>query len=127
MYSVSRPFGITILSAYYLLWGLATVLWSLLTSVFGVVLVCFAPGLLIGGLWGLIQGVLSMILGFSLYSGKDWARALVMLLAIIGIVISVLSGAGGGFGIGEILNIAVNTFVLFYVNSERVKQFFATN
>jgi len=75
MFRESRPFGITILSAYYILWGLASAMWSLLTSVFGVVLVCFAPGLLASGIWGLIQGVLSIVLGFSLYSGKDWARA----------------------------------------------------
>ena len=122
----SRPFGITILSAYYILWGLASAMWSLLTSVFGVVLVCFAPGLLASGIWGLIQGVLSIVLGFSLYSGKDWARALVMLLALVGAVLSALSFTSG-LSIGAVFNIAVNVFVLLYVNSERVKRFFATN
>ncbi|MFN7209833.1 MAG: hypothetical protein ACK4P1_05490, partial [Aggregatilineales bacterium] len=123
----SRPFGITILSAYYILWGLATTLWSLLTTVFGVVIICFAPGLLAGGVWGLLQGVLSLVLGFSLYSGKDWARGVVIVLALIGIVLGVLSITTYGFGFGALLNIALNAFVLFYVNSERVKRFFATN
>lgn len=122
----SRPFGITILSAYYILWGAATTIWSLLTSVFGVVLVCFAPGLLAGGIWGLIQGVLSVVLGFSLYSGKDWARALVMFLALVGVILSVLSIISSGLSIGAAFNIGVNLFVLIYVNSERVKRFFAT-
>jgi hypothetical protein len=122
----SRPFGITILSAYYILWGLASAMWSLLTSVFGVVLVCFAPGLLASGIWGLIQGVLSIVLGFSLYSGKDWARALVMVLALVGAILSALS-LTSGLSIGAVFNIAVNVFVLLYVNSERVKRFFATN
>lgn len=122
----SRPFGVTILSAYYILWGLATTLWSLLTSIFGVVIVCFAPGLLADGVWGLIQGVLSMILGFSFYGGKDWARALVIVLALIGIVLGVLSIVSYGFGFGTLINIAINAFVLFYVNSEGVKRFFAT-
>jgi hypothetical protein len=122
----SRPFGITILSAYYILWGLASAMWSLLTSVFGVVLVYFAPGLLASGIWGLIQGVLSIVLGFSLYSGKDWARALVMVLALVGAILSALS-LTSGLSIGAVFNIAVNVFVLLYVNSERVKRFFATN
>ena len=122
----SRPFGITILSAYYILWGLASAMWSLLTSVFGVVLVCFAPGLLASGIWGLIQGVLSIVLGFSLYSGKDWARALVMVLALVGAILSALS-LTSALSIGAVFNIAVNVFVLLYVNSERVKRFFATN
>jgi hypothetical protein len=122
----SRPFGITILSAYYILWGLASAMWSLLTSVFGVVLVYFAPGLLASGIWGLIQGVLSIVLGFSLYSGKDWARALVMALALVGAILSALS-LTSGLSIGAVFNIAVNVFVLLYVNSERVKRFFATN
>jgi len=122
----SRPFGITILSAYYILWGLASAMWSLLTSVFGVVLVCFAPGLLASGIWGLIQGVLSIVLGFSLYSGKDWARALVMVLALVGAILSALS-LTSGLSIGAVFNIAANVFVLLYVNSERVKRFFATN
>jgi hypothetical protein len=122
----SRPLGVTILSAYYILWGLATALWSLLTSIFGVVIVCFAPGLLAGGVWGLIQGVLSMILGFSFYGGKDWARALVIVLALLGIGAGVLSIVNYGFGFGTLLNIAVNAFVLFYVNSEGVKRFFSS-
>jgi len=126
MFRESRPFGITILSAYYILWGLASAMWSLLTSVFGVVLVCFAPGLLASGIWGLIQGVLSIVLGFSLYSGKDWARALVMALALVGAILSALS-LTSGLSIGAAFNIAVNVFVLLYVNSERVKRFFATN
>ncbi|PJF31360.1 MAG: hypothetical protein CUN51_03240 [Candidatus Thermofonsia Clade 1 bacterium] len=122
----SRPLGVTILSAYYILWGLATALWSLLTSIFGVVIVCFAPGLLAGGVWGLIQGVLSMILGFSFYGGKDWARALVIVLALLGIGAGVLSIVNYGFGFGTLLNIAINAFVLFYVNSEGVERFFAS-
>jgi hypothetical protein len=127
MFRESRPFGITILSAYYILWGLASAVWSLLTSVFGVVLVCFAPGLLASGIWGLIQGVLSIALGFSLYSGKDWARAVVIVLALIGVILSALSIISGGLSIGAVFNIAVNAFVLLYVNSERVKRFFTTN
>lgn len=127
MFRERRPFGITILSAYYILWGLATTLWSLLTTVFGVVIICFAPGLLADGVLGLFQGVLSLVLGFSLYSGKDWARAVVIVLALLGIVLSVLSITSYGFGFGALINIAFNAFVLLYVNSERVKRFFATN
>lgn len=127
MFRERRPFGITVLGAYYILWGLATTLWSLLTTVFGVVIICFAPGLLASGVWGLLQGVLSLVLGFSLYSGKDWARAVVIVLALLGIVLSVLSITSYGFGFGALINIAFNVFVLFYINSERVKRFFATN
>ncbi|MCS6871706.1 MAG: hypothetical protein RML95_01235 [Anaerolineae bacterium] len=122
-----RPLGVTILSAYYVLWGVATVLWSLLTSVLGAVTACLVPGLLVGGVLGLIQGVLSVVLGLAFYSGKDFARILVMGLALLGIVLGVLGGLSDGFGVGRLISIAVNTFVLFYVNSERVQRFFATN
>ncbi len=121
-----RPLGVTIISGYYILWGLATTLWSLLTSVFGVVIICFAPGLLASGVLGLIQGVLSLVLGFSFYRGKDWAHAVVTLLALIGIVLGVISLLSS-FGIGTLINAAINAFVLYYINTERVKRFFATN
>jgi len=122
----SRPLGITILSAYYILWGLASAMWGLLTSLFGTAFVCFAPSLLTSGIWSLIQGALSIVLGVSLYSGKDWARALVMVLALLGIALSALN-LMSGLSVGAVFNIAVNVFVLLYVNSERVKRFFATN
>jgi ABC-type anion transport system duplicated permease subunit len=123
MIRANRPTLITILSAYYVIWGLATAVWSLLTSVLGVVMVCFVPGLLAGGIWGLIQGVMSIILGFSLYSGKNWAQIVVTVLAILGIISAVL----GGLYFGTIVSIVINVIVLLYVNSDEAKRFFATN
>ncbi len=123
MIRANRPMIITILSAYYVIWGLATTAWNLLTSVFGIVIVCFAPGLLAGGIWGLFQGVMSIVLGFSLYAGKNWTQLVVTVLAVLGIISAVL----GGLYFGTIVSIIFNVIVLLYVNSDEAKRFFATN
>lgn len=117
-----RPAGVTIISAYYLIVGVAYLVWNVLRSVFGVVL-CFVPGILVGGIWGLITGVLNIILGAALWSGRDWAPLVVSVLAILGIITSVLDG----LGLYNILQIAVNVVVLLYMQSDQVKQFVRTN
>jgi hypothetical protein len=122
MMSNDRPTGVTIISAYYLIFGVATVAWNVLRSVFGVVL-CFLPGILVGGVWGLVTGVLNIILGASLYAGRDWTPPVVSILAIIGIVTNVLDG----LTLVNIVQIVVNVLVLVYMQSDQVKQFVRTH
>lgn len=124
--STSRPFGVTLISAYYLITGLIGVVWNLLVSVFGVVLVCFVPGMLAGGIWRLITSVLSVILGASLYSGKDWAPLVSSIIAGLSAFLSVLDVLNGG-GLWPIINIIVNVGVILYLQQPNVKRFFATN
>lgn len=125
--STSRPFGVTLLSAYYLITGLLGVVWNLLVSVFGVVLVCFVPGMLAGGIWRLITSILSVILGASLYSGKDWAPVVGSIIAGLSAFLSVLDVLNGGGWLWPIINIVVNVAVILYLQSRDVKRFFASN
>jgi hypothetical protein len=124
--STSRPFGVTLLSAYYLITGIIGVVWNLLVSVFGVVLVCFVPGMLVGGVWRLITSILSVILGASLYSGKSWAPMVGTIIAGLSALLSVLDVLNGG-GLWPVINIIVNVAVILYLQSDNVKRFFATN
>lgn len=123
MVRAARPMGVTLLSAWYLITGLIQTVWSLLVTVFGVALICFVPGMALGGIWSLITGILNVILGVSLFSGRDWAPLVVSILAVIGIVTNVLSG----INVGSIILIAINVIVLVYMQSADVKRFFATN
>jgi len=125
--SNSRPFGVTLISAYYLITGIVGVVWNLLVSVFGVVLVCFVPGMLAGGIWRLITSILAVILGASLYSGKDWAPLVCTLIAGLSAFLSVLDVLNGGGLLWPLINIIVNVAVILYLQSATVKRFFATN
>ncbi len=119
-----RPFGITILSAWYVITGALGVLGGLVASIFGVFAICFNPGVLPSGIVGVVIGALGVILGLSLWAGKDWAPGVVTVLAIIGLIGGVLNLiAGNGL---PVVNMAINALVLFYVNSDGVKRYFAT-
>jgi hypothetical protein len=119
----NRPTGITIISAYYLIYGLASLLFNLIKLPIAAVTICFAPGMLGGGIWGIIVGVLNIILAAALWSGRDWSRLVVTILAVIGIATGILAGLSGGFGLGLIINIAINAVVLFYMQSAEVQRF----
>ncbi|GAB4546557.1 MAG: hypothetical protein OHK0023_06380 [Anaerolineae bacterium] len=122
-----RPFGITILSVYYLAWGLLALLFNLFGTVIGFLTICFSFGTFASSVGGLITAILNILLAGALFSGRNFARGIVMILAVLGIAAGILSGVQGGFGIGLIVNVAINAFVLYYMQQDSVKRFFAAN
>lgn len=122
-----RPFGITILSVYYLAWGLLALLFNLFGTFIGFLTICFSFGTFASSVGGLITAILNILLAGALFSGRNFARSIVMILAVLGIASGILAGVQGGFGIGLIVNIAINAFVLYYMQQDGVKRFFAAN
>lgn len=125
--SSSRPAGVTLLAGYYMITGLIGATWNVLVSVFGVCTFCLIPGVLAGGVWGLITSVLYVILGASLWAGRDWSPLVVSVLAVIGIVTNVIAIVSTGAWAYPIFSIVVNVIVLLYMQSAEVKRFVASN
>lgn len=120
-----RPMGITLIAAYYIIWGILALAGGLFGSVLGALLICFGPNLLTGSVWGIILGVLNLILGSSIWSGRDWAPTIVTLLTLVGLALSVIAGVSGSGW--PWVNLIANAFTLFYIQSDGAKRFFATN
>ncbi len=125
--SSNRPAGITLIGAYYIITGLISLIAGLFGSVFGTLVICFGAGLLANGIWSLINGVLNLVLGASAWSGKDWARTVIMFLALLGIVINVINILTAGLGVYHIVSVAINVLVFMYMQSDEAKRFFATH
>jgi hypothetical protein len=118
----NRPLPIVILAGYYLLIGLIGLLGSLFATLVGVFAICFAPGMLPGGIWGIVMSVLALMLAGAIWSGKNWAVMAVTVLAIIGIVSGVLSFITGN-GL-PLINMLINAGVVLYMQSDSAKQYF---
>jgi hypothetical protein len=124
--SSNRPAAITLIGAYYLIVGLISLVAGLFGSVFGALAICFGAGLLANGIWSLINGVLNLALGASAWSGKDWARTVIMLLALIGIVLNVIN-IFSGFTVYHLISAVINVLVFMYMQSDEAKRFFGTH
>jgi hypothetical protein len=125
--SSNRPAGITLIAAYYLITGLISLVAGLFGSVFGTLIICFGAGLLANGIWSLINGILNLVLGASAWSGKDWARTVIMLLALLGIVVNVINILTAGIMFYPALSAVINALVFLYMQSDEAKHFFATH
>ena len=87
-----------------------------LGAVLGVVLLALAVG--------------GLVVGFGLWTLKKWAWNAARILSLISIVFGIIQLAGGVFGGGSpdfspLLGIALNAFIVYYLNQPAVKQAFA--
>jgi len=107
--SQERPTGITILAILYVLNGLimlsAPVILSAILTAFipEIGLLCWAPVIVIG--------LLYFGTAYGLWTGKNWARIIAIVLAILGLF---------NFPIGTIISI----IILIYLFKDEVKAYF---
>jgi len=130
MSTVTRPFGITLLALLH-------VLQAILFLVGGIALI--ALGALIGrgffGVHRLLSGAASLIgvvvvvvgllyfgLAWGLWSGKGWAWTVSLLLAALGIIVSLISLLGGG--VGALIVLILDAIIIYYLLTPRVRTFF---
>jgi len=128
--SVSRPFGITLLAVLHILQaviyfvgGLALVALGAfirrgffgthrflhgLVSVIGVVLV--------------IVGLLYLGLAWGLWTGKGWAWTASLILAVLGIIFSIISLIAGG--VIALLVLVLDAVIVYYLYRPNVRTFF---
>jgi hypothetical protein len=118
----NRPIGITIAAGINILIGLLGILKAVIVIPVGILLCFCNPGLVPGGVWGLIIGVLHLLFGGALWSGESWAYTVSLILAVINLVLNVISGlTSGDWGL---ISIAWNLFILWYLQTGEVKRYF---
>jgi hypothetical protein len=115
----NRPLPILVMSMWYLVHGSVSVIFGLLSSIVGTIGICFVPGMLSNGVLSIVAGVLNLLLAFSIWNGKDWARTAAMILGAIGVVVGVMGGAW--------LPVLVNIAVIVYMNTDGAKTYFASH
>ena len=104
-----RPLGVTILAILQILAGIVYLLGG---SVVAAALTAVVSGL--AGLLGIIfvvVGLIEIVIGISLFTGKNWARILVLIGAVIDLI---------GFPIGTIFGI----ILLIYFTRPKVVAYF---
>lgn len=72
-----------------------------------------------------ILGILGLLVGWGLWTGKGWARILAIILSGLGVLIS-LAGLVLG-SIPSVVGLAIDGLVLWYLFRPNVKAFFGGN
>jgi len=126
---MNRPTGITVLAILYILGGIGMIVLALVMGFFS--LITIAPSYLpsnfsvFGGLIALVLGIVAIIqftVAVALFSGKSWARTLVIIFVIIDLIFeTVLLFAGNVFGI---IFIIIDIIVLYYMWRPHVIAYF---
>ena len=126
----SRPFGITLLAVLHILQAIVFFLGGVALIALGAFLRrgFFGVHRLLGGAASLI-GVVVVVLGllylglaWGLWSGKGWAWTLSLILAALGIIISLISLLRGG--LGALIVLILDIMIIYYLLTPRVRTFF---
>lgn len=123
MQKPSRPTGVTILAVlefivgiFALLGGTGALVGSAFAGVFGYGAL---TGLLAAlGVFLLLTGILALIVGWGMWTGKGWAWAVGLVLAAIGIVSSLVSLPG------SIISIVIDLLIIYYLTRPHIKAYF---
>jgi uncharacterized membrane protein (DUF2068 family) len=83
----------------------------------------FAPIVAILGIPILILGLIGLYIAWGLYRGKDWARILAMITAVIFVVIGLILL----IVIIGIVPLALGVLVLYYLTRPEVKSYYRAN
>ena len=70
----------------------------------------------------IVIGLLYLGLAWGLWSGKGWAWVISLILAGLGIVVSLISLAGGGFG--ALFVLILDAIIMYYLLTPHVRTFF---
>lgn len=125
MQSAARPLGVTIVSILQILTGIIGVVGGLALFLIGGLGALATPLLLILKLLGvvlLVLGAASFIMAYGLWKGKRWAWLISLIFTVVWIVVETIGLIRGS--ISNIISIALNSFMLFYLTRSHVKAFF---
>jgi lysylphosphatidylglycerol synthetase-like protein (DUF2156 family) len=125
-----RPTGVGILTTLVIIGGIVDLGLGVLSLVLAAVSLSWLGVLAGHGPTGLmlslaafgtiIAGILSFVLAFGLWKGRQWAWTWTLIFSIIGLVTSILAI---GVGIG-IIGIVVYLIIIYYLTRARVKTYF---
>src|SRR5215467_5894700 len=122
-----RPTGVTILAVLEFIVGIIALLGGLGALVGSAALGFAGRGMLSGvfGIFGgvaLIFGILALIVGWGMWTGREWAWIVGIVLAVLGLVSGVVQLAF--FNASAILQILIDLLILYYLTRPHVKAFF---
>jgi lysylphosphatidylglycerol synthetase-like protein (DUF2156 family) len=126
----SRPLGITLLSVLHILQAILFFLGGVALIVLGAFIRrgLFGPPRLLHGVVSLIGvvvvviGLLYVGLAWGLWTGKGWAWVLSLVLAVLGLIVSLIALVRGRFG--AIVVLILDVIILYYLFRPNVRAFF---
>lgn len=130
---VDRPIGVSIVSALYALMALVFIILGVVFIGVGDVLIeeilkdnpemdyLNGLNLIFGGVI-MVVGLIAALISFGLYKGWGIMWYVGMILAVIGILMSLLSLAVGS--IGSIVPLVIDAVIVYYLLRPNVKMFF---
>ncbi len=157
MVSVERPLGVSILAILYFIGGVLSLVQGLFVLAGGAALLigkAFSPlalgsNITVAGLIAVIIAIVDLALGYGLWTGKEWARIIIIIFCILGILASlVLIALGalsftGGFAIARmipvlvfvkifaalplvmgLITLVIDVLIVYYLTRPHVKAFF---
>jgi ABC-type branched-subunit amino acid transport system permease subunit len=130
MATAPRPLGITLLAILHVLQavilffgGIALIALGafLRRGFFGLPRFLHGAVSLIGAVV-IVVGLLYLGLAWGLWTGKGWAWVLSLILAVLGIIVSLISLVRGGFG--TLIVLILDAIIVFYLFRPNVRTFF---
>jgi lysylphosphatidylglycerol synthetase-like protein (DUF2156 family) len=126
----ARPLGITLLTVLHVLQAIFLFLGGIALIVLGAAIrrsLFGLPRLLSGavsliGVVVVVIGLLYLGLAWGLWTGKGWAWILSLVLAALGLIVSLISLVRGHFG--PIVVLILDAIILYYLCRPKVRAFF---
>ena len=131
MQKPARPIGVTIIALLAILTGIGGLIGGIAIAAFaslfagigfGVGGMLAGIGYIIGGVVAFI-GVMWLLTGWGLISGKGWARTLALIFSILSLIGTLFVAASGS--IGGIVGVVIMGLMLYYLFTPPVKSFFS--
>jgi len=130
MLTVPRPLGITLLALLHLLQAVIFFVVGVGLIVLGAFIghrlfgaVRFLHGVVaLIGVVVIVIGLLYLGLAWGLWTGKGWAWILSLVLAFLGIIVSIISLVGRSFG--TLIVLILDAIIVFYLFRPNVRAFF---
>jgi len=128
--SANRPLGVTLLAVLHVIQAVIFVLIGFVVVAVGGFIsrrMLVVPHLLRGILWIIgavliIVGLLYLVLAYGLWSGKGWAWWISLILAGLGVILSILSLLRGG--VVAVITLLLDLLIIYYLLKPNVKAFF---
>jgi hypothetical protein len=124
-----RPTGVAVLAILDFLAGILALLGGVFIAALGGsgLLALYGYGFFSGfvavvGGFVIIIGIFAIIVGWGMWSGKEWAWILAIILYALGALSSVISLAGGN--LGSVVGLLIDALLLWYLFRPHVKAFF---
>lgn len=124
-----RPTGISILAVVEFLLGILALYegLALTTEISALAAMGFTNAGTINAVEGLeaVLGVVSLVLGYGLWTGKEWAWLLAVVFSVVSIILAAVVYAILPISpAGSVLSVVIALIVLFYLYRPQVKEFF---